>query len=364
MTEKNIFDLKGAVSEARARAKADADRRAAAGSAEKSVILNPQDVRGDYDAVRLLTTTLGLQPGEKPKALTSDDLAAFRHNAELLGKRFTGGVTPRNVIDMSETVDRKRAREQITMAVPVSARGVKDASGKVDRLEVRFMTNASKDSEDDRHHVTVEFMGYPLAVSSPKKSATKAALLMRRQNVRFDCDCGRHTFWYRYLATIGNYNAGRTENGYPKIRNPNLAGMACKHVLRVMTEIEAGAYVASFLARAVEKGRKNEDGSGNIRARQKQNDQQAEKQAGRPSARGAKGIGDRDFERSAAALRKLSRATRTRPKKVASGSQRIEVLSQSEMAEAQEMAKRLYAMLGAEGAKQMIDAQRGAANAQ
>lgn len=328
MTEKNIFDLKGAVSEARARAKADADRRAAAGSGEKSVILNPKDVRGDYDAVRLLSTTLGLQPGEKPRALTSDDLAAFRHNANLLGKRFAGGVTPRNVIDMSETVDRKRAREQITTALPVSARGVKDASGKVDRLEVRFMTNASKDSPDDRHHVTVEFMGYPVAIASAaKKTAVKGALLMRKQNVRFDCDCGRHTFWYRYLATIGNYNAGRAENGYPKIRNPNLAGMACKHVLRVMTEIESGAYVASFLTRAVEKGRKSEDGSGNIRARQKQNDQQAEKQADRPTARGAKGIGDRDFERSAAALRKLSRATSTKPKVVASGSKRIKALA-------------------------------------
>jgi hypothetical protein len=226
------------------------------------------------------------------------------------------------------------------------------------------MTNASKESKDDRHHVTVEFMGYPVAVSGPEKSAAKAALLMRRQNVRFDCDCGRHTYWYRYLATIGNYNAGRAESGYPKIRNPNLAGMACKHVLRVMTEIEAGAYVASFLTRAVEKGRASDDASGNIRARQKQNDQQAEKQAARPTARGAKGIGDRDFERAAQALRKLSRATRTRPKKVAGGSQQIEVLSQSDMTEAQEMARRLFALLGAEGAKQMIDAQRGAANAQ
>lgn len=327
MTEKNIFDLKGAVSEAKARAKADADRRAAAGSSEKSVILNPQDVRGDYDAVRLLSTTLGGQM----RALTSDDLAAFRHNADLLGKRFTGGVTPRNVIDMSETVDRKRAREQITTALPVSARGVKDASGKVDRLEVRFMTNASKDSPDDRHHVTVEFMGYPVAIASAaKKTAVKGALLMRKQNVRFDCDCGRHTFWYRYLATIGNYNAGRAENGYPKIRNPNLAGMACKHVLRVMTEIESGAYVASFLTRAVEKGRKSEDGSGNVRARQKQNDQQAEKQADRPTARGAKGIGDRDFERSAAALRKLSRATYGGPKKQASGSKKAGAASENE----------------------------------
>lgn len=319
----NIFDLKGAIGEAKARAKADASRRSAAGSGDGSVILNPQDVRGDYDAARLLATTLG----GKLRALTSDDLAAFRHNADLLGKRFRGGVTPRNIIDMSEATDRRRAREQITMAVPVSARGVKDTSRKVDRLEVRFLTNASKDSKDSRHHVTVEFMGYPVAVAGAKVTAAKAALLMRKQSVRFDCDCGRHTFWYRYLATIGNYNAGRAENGYPKIRNPNLAGMACKHVLRVMSEIEASGLVLGFLTRAIEKGRANDDGSGNIRASQKQVDEQAKKQAKRPTARGAKGSGDRDFERAAAALRKLSRATSTRPKTVASGTKRIKALA-------------------------------------
>lgn len=320
--------LAGATGEARARAKADADQRAAAGSAEKSVILNPQDVRGDYDAARLLATTLG----GKLRALTSDDLAAFRHNADLLGKRFRGGVTPRNVIDMSETVDRKRAREQITMAVPAAARGVRDSSKKVDRLEVRFITNASKDSPDDRHHVMVEFMGYPVALASgAKRSAAKAASIMRRENVRFDCDCGRHRYWYRYLATIGNYNSGRAETGYPKIRNPNLAGMACKHVLRVMTEIEASGLVLSFLTRAIEKGRKSEDGTGSIRTSQKEADKQAAKQAGRPTARGAKGIGDRDFERAAAALRKLSRATYGGPKKPGGASKKIDAFAKAKM---------------------------------
>ncbi len=328
MAERGIFDLKGAVGEAKARAKADADRRAAAGTGDQSVILKPQDVRGDYDAARLLATTLG----GKLRALTSDDLAAFRHNADLLGKRFRGGVTPRNVIDMSETVDRRRAREQITMAVPVSARGLKDNSRKIDRLEVRFLTNASKDSPDDRHHVTVEFMGYPVALASgAKRSAAKAASIMRRENVRFDCDCGRHTFWYRYLATIGNYNAGRPENGYPKIRNPNLAGMACKHVLRVMSEIEASGFVLSFLTRAIEKGRRSEDGSGSIRTSQKQASEQARKQAQRPTARGAKGVGDRDFERSAAALRKLSRATYGGPKRPGGASKRIDAMAKARM---------------------------------
>lgn len=312
--------LAGATSEAKALAKAGAAQRAIA-----SRILSPNDMQGDYDASRLLTTTLGTPDG-KPREMTPADLAAFRQNARALGQRFKGGITPRQVIDMSLTIDRKRAREEITMAVPASARGVKDANRKVDRLEVRFITNASNKHGATRHHVMVEFLGYSAAVASGAMSATKAAALMRKQGIRFDCDCGRHQFWFRYVATVGNYNAGRSETGFPKIRNPGLAGVACKHVLRVMAEIEGAATVQRFLTRAIEKGRANEDGSGSIRTSQKEADRQAAKQANRPTVRGAH-TGNRDFDRARAALRKASRATKTTPKQVAGGSKRIAALA-------------------------------------
>ena len=316
-----IGRLAGATSEARALARADAEQRAQAPR-----ILSPNDMQGDYDAARLLTTTLGTEKGEQPRPLTADDLAAFRQNARALGQRFKGGISPRQIIDMSLAIDRKRAREEITMAVPAAARGARDANRKVDRLEVRFITNASKKYGATRHHVMVEFLGYAAAVASGAMSATKAASLMRKQGVRFDCDCGRHQYWYRYVATIGNYNAGRAETGYPKVRNPGLVGVACKHVLRVMAEIEGAGLVHSFLARAIEKGRSSGDGSGSIRTSQKEADKQAAKQANRPTVRGAN-TGDRDFDRSRAALRKASRATKTTPKRVAGGSKRIAALA-------------------------------------
>lgn len=316
-----IGRLAGATTEAKALAKADAAQRAAAPR-----ILSPNEMQGDYDASRLLTTTLGTGKGEQPRPLTADDLAAFRQNARALGQRFKGGISPRQVIDMSLAIDRKRAREEITQAVPAAARGAKDSNRKVDRLEVRFITNASKKYGATRHHVMVEFLGYSAAVASGALSASKAASLMRKQGIRFDCDCGRHQFWYRYVATVGNYNAGRAETGYPKVRNPGLTGVACKHVLRVMAEIEGAGMVQGFLARAIEKGRANEDGSGVIRTSQKEADKQAAKQATRPTARGANS-GDRDFDRARAALRKASRATKTTPKRVAGGSKRIAALA-------------------------------------
>lgn len=61
--------------------------------------------------------------------------------------------------------------------------------------------------------------------------AAKKAL---RGHVSFDCDCGRHQYWYRYLATIGGFALDPKEFAFPKIRNPKLQGCCCKHVLKTL----------------------------------------------------------------------------------------------------------------------------------
>lgn len=313
---KAISRLSGSASEARARASEDAQERRVAPN-----ILDPSEVRGDYDAGRMLMTTLG---GEV-RPITADDLAQFRHNAKAAGRRFKGGITARQVVDMSLSSDRDRARRQITMSVPSAARGVRGSGRQISALEVRFITNAGPDSDVSRHHVTVEFTGYQTAIASGAESTKRAAARLRKEGVRFDCDCGRHRYWYRYIATIGRYNAGRPESGFPKVRNPKLNGVACKHVLRVMSEIEGGSAVQMFLARAIEKGRQSEDGSGHIRQRKKEAERLAKKQAKRPKG-GKVGTGDRDFDRARRALRKQSKATRTKPKRTANGSKKMQAM--------------------------------------
>ena len=72
---------------------------------------------------------------------------------------------------------------------------------------------------------------------------------MRKGGRKFDCSCDRHRYFLRYVATIGGFNAGRDETGFPKIRNPGLKGVACKHVLRVMAELESSNSVLRFLER-------------------------------------------------------------------------------------------------------------------
>lgn len=251
--------VKGHVGEAKSRFAADAKQRQDAEASAQSTILSDSMLRsGQWDAGKVLFTTLngGLT------AITGDDLARFRRNMTLAKKQAGfkgGGITARQVIDLAAAnplkyrteqprdaaSDLDKARREITSGVPVSARNE----------VVRFITNAGAGSDVSRHHVTVEFAGFRaaadeiVAAGDASNAAKRAANKMRKGALKFDCDCGRHRFFLRYVATIGGFNAGRPETGFPKIRNPGLKGVACKHVLRVMTELESSNFVLGFLER-------------------------------------------------------------------------------------------------------------------
>lgn len=219
---------------------------------DQDVILSADDLSGLYDPSRGLFTTID----GKPRMLTADDILAFKaavrdiqhKHGQYKGGKPTGaagGILPKQVIDLSRPEDRQRGTKEIHMAVPVVNRaGV-----------VHFQTNAGPNSDVQRHHVHVQFMGYDAALAGglPVKEAAKQ---MAAGKVKFDCDCGRHTFWFRYIATIGNFNYGRAEDGFPKVRNPKLFGLACKHVLRVMAVITHGPTFQMFAQRMIENGRK------------------------------------------------------------------------------------------------------------
>lgn len=183
-------------------------------------ILNPHEVSDDYDFTRLMYTTLG--NAGKGRAITQEDMAQFRANARSLGSKYKGGITITQAIDGSLLSDIERANKQIATAIPVRYR-----SGLI-----HFQTNASVKSDLSRHHVHVQLMEYPSAVASPA-SAKSVAAKLKNAKVSLDCDCGRWRYWYRYMATIGKYTI-TPESGYPKIRNPDLHGLCCKHILRVL----------------------------------------------------------------------------------------------------------------------------------
>jgi hypothetical protein len=101
---------------------------------------------------------------------------------------------------------------------------------------IHFVTNAAPGSRASRHHVHVDFVGLSGAAAAPAKGGKldAAARKLATGSIRIDCDCEDWRYVFRYIATVGNYNAGRPETGFPKIRNPQLDGVACKHVLRTV----------------------------------------------------------------------------------------------------------------------------------
>jgi hypothetical protein len=266
--------IRGSSAEAKRRFETDRREREAAGKAPRSIILHPNDVRGQYDAGRVLTTTLG---GER-RPLTHGDLAIFRRNMQAVGKLTATGITARQVIDIAgsgplmakagDIGDLGRAREQIRMAAPVAATVPVQARHS---LDVRFLTDAGPDSKVSRHHVVVRLFGYgdqlrvlaaaPLDPDEAKEERARtpkqAADALRKGYLAFDCDCERHRYFFRYVATIGGFNAGRDETGYPKVRNPGLHGIACKHVLRVMAELQSSASILHFIEKAMAKAQAN-----------------------------------------------------------------------------------------------------------
>lgn len=265
-----IGKIRGHVSEAKAHFKQDERSRKAAEKAPNSIIFNRNEIyRGEWNPSKILNTTLG----GFYRPITMDDLRVFQQNMIRFRKevgqdvfeRSYSGVTARQVIDISAKSplnykdqsagyrnDLDKAKRQITMAMPVSAMGD----------TIRFLTNSGGESNPkvSRHTVIIKLLDYQNAVShlvTTDKNKTKTpqqlANMIRKGRVKFDCDCDRHRYFFRFLATIGGFNAGRPEEGFPKIRNPNLKGIACKHVIRVMTELESSNTTLRFLTKHLEK---------------------------------------------------------------------------------------------------------------
>jgi len=293
-----LGSVRGSLGEARKRLEADKRERQAADRGPGSIILDPKRLDGrNWDAGTVLHTTLG---GVK-RPITPADLAAFRRNIETLrGRLGSGGITARQVIDLSGAYlapgkgsDRKRAVREIHHAVPAG----------FNKGELHVITNAGPASKLTRHHVLVKLPLFDVAVNDANRDSEDAARWLLAQPLRFDCDCSRHRFFFRYLCTSGNFHAGRPEHGYPKIRNPNLIGVACKHVIRTMGELESSPRFRSLVARAIDKERDRDVVKKRLTATQTDADKAAER-----TPRAIRTSGQIAQRKEVAAMRKAARA--------------------------------------------------------
>ncbi|OTG87894.1 hypothetical protein [Acinetobacter sp. ANC 3813] len=222
----------------------------------KPTFLRPSDIAGDYDFKRALQTTLGMPEGQT-RIITAEDMKAFAANVEQMQQAYKGGITVEQVISFSRQEDIDRANKQIHVAI---------ATRRVNNV-VYFTTNASRESIEKSkdapryHHVQVEFLAFNELVFHPDRvRSTTVQNRLSKGRVRFECDCGRFNFWFRYLNTVAGSVYGRKEGGFPKLRNPSMTGIACKHILRVMHYIKSatGRY---YLSQALEKERTKQVGT-------------------------------------------------------------------------------------------------------
>lgn len=240
MNIKKILNISGAKKEAQQNRDFDTQRRDSAAN-----ILSPDQIQGKaWRAAKVLETTLGLQKGEKPRKITKQDLLAFNRNIQTLQSKVEKGVTANEVISLSTDTDKERSKQQITMAVPAFMKGG----------NIQFITNAGPDSKRTRHNVQITLASYDTGLA--KGTAIQAAKEMAHGDLKFDCDCEHHTFVFRYITTLMGANSGRAESGFPKIRNPHLEGIACKHVLRVLVELNTSIFVWKRIAAMIEADRK------------------------------------------------------------------------------------------------------------
>ncbi|WP_254446387.1 phage tail protein [Pantoea sp. CCBC3-3-1] len=152
------------------------------------------------------------------------------------------GITYAQLVDSSAQIDVKRANNKVD-----------DGSGIKQAMFIRLQNNtafvkvtASDKSDDDNHLVRVRFEEwdrYVEGVGDEKVSLATLARHLAASRVSFDCDCGRHQYWYRYMATAGNYALKPpAEYAFPKVRNPDLTGIACKHVIHTITRFQSSTW--------------------------------------------------------------------------------------------------------------------------
>lgn len=191
---------------------------------------------------------------------TKDDLKGFEKTRAGVRKQFghnQGGITYAQLVASSRSIDIKRANNNVD-----DGSGIKNASFIGMRHNVAIIrVTASARSEDSHHQVEIRFEEWDEAIDNAAGNdvAAQQRLVrnMAKGRVSVNCNCGRYQYWYRYIATAGNYTiAPPKEYVYPKLKNPLLEGVACKHIIHSLTRMQS----AGWQHRLIQSLRKNAAG--------------------------------------------------------------------------------------------------------
>ena len=233
--------------------------RAAASKDNPSAFLSPKKLEG-RKSVSISYRSLGVNPqtlvtayasmgitgvidrDNKVMTFSPDDLKKLVNHLGKRRHRFDDsrqGIPLHQLVRSSTAKDKERAKE-VRSAVFYGRKG-----------NILYFQVSGNARPHYRVQIRLEEWDKAVSTATPTLRAVQQIL---SGGLSIECPCGRHQYWYRYLATIGNYAIEPKERDFPKIRNPTLTGCCCKHVLKVLQTIRS-TRVTFLLARELDKER-------------------------------------------------------------------------------------------------------------
>lgn len=261
---------------------------------EATNTLKPNQIRRALRAGEIppnMAVLAGAQENGTPFSI--EDLRRFDKARQQTTKQYGAnrGSPIDQLVSASRAIDIQRANVEIRSARLYKSRGAM----------FTFIVTASGKNKEDFYQVRVRLENWLQHMTSSRthKAAVEKAV---DGNVSFDCGCGRHQYWYRYVATVGNFAVAPYEKDFPKIRNPRLTGCCCKHVLKVFNTIKSPT-VQAYLAKEMEKQASTAGFAGDTRTQFANKEDHQRLKAARP--------GDINQEEAMKAYQKYLKASKT-----------------------------------------------------
>ncbi|MGL5226050.1 MAG: hypothetical protein ACRC8Q_12130 [Aeromonas sp.] len=172
---------------------------------------------------------------------TAAQFKAFKATRDQFKKTSSGaaGISYAELTakSLSNRVDRASGRDKDGRAV---------RKGQLMALKANVViikVTASDISDRQSHKVEIrleEWDDKMAAADGTDRGYSLAAKKSCAGRLSIDCTCGDHQYRYRYMATLGNYGLPPPkEFAFPKVTNPLLKGLACKHVLLAATMLQS-----------------------------------------------------------------------------------------------------------------------------
>jgi len=160
-------------------------------------------------------------------------------------KFYEKGVTVKNALALSLGIDFAKMKEEIKLAgLTANRNGQLIFTVQASNKHLNNKYGHTKSNIAKKHYVHIEFDKEQLSKFIKEEKSTNDILL--NTHFKYQCSCGRHSYWFRYLWTVINSSIGLQENRFPRIRNRELQGMLCKHGIRTMLFMQTPRFLGEF----------------------------------------------------------------------------------------------------------------------